>query len=131
MITPKLKAIDSTQVDVENYVPANEAFRVVLDLSIGGQDNSASDLFYLTVCSPKWLEKYVAENGPCFGHGFLIVDSFNISVIRSRIEKLLSTISGHDWLEVAHILSKFMRWEFESYRQSDGTAPFQGAKGGA
>lgn len=115
MIHPKLKSIDSTAFDLSTYVPPSENFSLCLDLSIGPVNSDGADLFYVTVCSPQYVEQLVAQEGIATMRGYLVTDGFQVTVIRARIEKLLSAVSGETWAEVATKLSRYFKWEFDDY----------------
>lgn len=101
--------------DLEVFVPkVQDNFAISIRLLIGLNDGSdASDLFELTICTPKWIESNHSD--PCFLKGTLIVSEYNFEKIQIYIEELLKNITGKDWDEKAKNLSYFMNWEFENY----------------
>jgi len=115
MISPKLKSIESTEFDLSKYVPISEDFCLSLDLLIGPTVDDSAELFRLNVCSPRYVERLVAQEGTAILRGYLIVDGFQLEAIRARIVKLLSAVSGETWTVVANKLSRYFHWEFENY----------------
>jgi hypothetical protein len=118
MVTPKLKSIASTTFDLLNYVPVNEDFCLSLDLLIGPADEDGMELFCLSVCSPRFVERFVEQERIAILRGYMVVDGFQLEAIRARIVKLLSGISGETWSDVAAKLSRYFRWEYEEYPSS-------------
>jgi len=69
--------------------------------------------FTITVVSPTRLEKVLELNETEFGRGMLITRNYDVSYVRSSIEKRLQLCSGETWAEIASNLSKYFRWEYD------------------
>jgi hypothetical protein len=102
---------------LDEYQPADhESFEVKIEASIGVKDSQSGDSFIVTVVTPKFLEeKYSISDAPFLLHTMLVKE-WNPRLIRERIRKLVSSISGKDWPEIASKLGRYGQWEFEDCR---------------
>ncbi|MBL0319315.1 MAG: immunity 8 family protein [Alphaproteobacteria bacterium] len=117
MIKPILKNVFSPNIpDLEKYEPEqDDCFMIQLWLDIGANDSDATDIFYLTVCTPEWLKNECTLQA-LWGRHLLIVSSYDIQIIRDKIEDYLSTCTGNDWQQLAVKIGKICAWEFEDYQ---------------
>jgi hypothetical protein len=114
----EVKGIMSTEIfDLENYRPDDyESFSFLLAITVGLQGETGADLFYVDVCTPKWLldnQYYDVISGK----GKIIVFRCDMKFILARVRALFEGCSGKDWNEIATKLSKIGDWEFENYRE--------------
>ncbi|UOP04173.1 immunity 8 family protein [Conchiformibius kuhniae] len=114
---PVLKSLDCAEI-VQNLAayrpPEPDNFMLYLALSVGADDGDAADLFYLSVCTPKWLSAH--HRGTLFAKAWLIVECYDFQEIKQAIQKLLNSINGDNWHEIAGKLNRYTDWEFEDYR---------------
>ena len=122
MIQAKIKSLEITEVpdlDPAKYVPEEiENFGCTFGLKIGPGNSEGDELFYLTVCSPRWLAKAAEEDGFLWGRHHLIVPEYNLKSITAIITKFVERCSGESWTEVAGKLSRNVAWEFEDYQKT-------------
>ena len=114
----EVKDIMSTEVfDLENYRPDDyESFSFLVTVRVGLKGEDGSDIFYLDVCTPKWLLDNL--NSDYFvGKGTLIVFRCDMKMILERIRTLFTGCAGKDWNEIAIKLSRIGQWEFEDYKE--------------
>jgi hypothetical protein len=116
----KIKSVEITEsadLSPENYTPQDvENFRCTLGFTIGPSDSDGGELFYLTVCSPKWLAGACEEDGFMSGRHHLIVPAYNLKAIMQIVTKVIDNCSGDSWESVAIKLSRLANWEFEDYQ---------------
>ena len=120
MIYAAIKSIeitDAPDLEPSNYIPEDsESCACTLGLTIGPSDGEGGELFYLTVCTAKWLEKACKKDGFLWGRHHLIVPEYNLKAITAIITKFVERCSGESWGEVATKLARIANWEFEDYR---------------
>jgi hypothetical protein len=87
-----------------------------LGLTIGPHDGDGGELFYLIVCTPKWLATECEKDGFVWGRHHLIVPEYNLKAITAIIITFVERCSGESWQEVTSKLSRIASWEFEDYR---------------
>ncbi|CAM4107571.1 Imm8 family immunity protein [Saccharibacillus endophyticus] len=107
---PELHAFTIAQ---ESWGEEADDFLIQIELDIGAVSMEGSETFMITVVSPTRLEKALELNETEFGRGMLIARNYNVSRVRSSIEKRLQTCSGETWAEIASNLSKYFRWEYD------------------
>lgn len=118
MIFPEMKALDSTDYDLEDFSPDDpECFGITIAAHIGLHGQEGSDLFYLTVCTPKWLAQQQFQKGFCWGFGYLFVSHWDLDLVRRAIHDACIRATSPDWNTSAIILSRYAHWEFEGYRE--------------
>lgn len=117
----KIKSIEITEspdLNPNGYVPDDcENFSCTFGFTIGPSDSANGDLFYLTVCSPKWLARACEKDGFLWGRHHLIVSEYNPKAIIRIITPFVENCSGESWKDVALKLSRLARWEFEDYAE--------------
>lgn len=119
-----LRSLDSPALAPETLdtfePPIPDDFGVLLTASIGPDNGPGDEVFYVTVCSPKWLAwATMTENvkGFEFVRHRLVVDRWDPDLFRRAIRDLCLHTSGADWTEVANKLSRYLAWEFEDYSE--------------
>jgi hypothetical protein len=116
----KLKGLASSQVDLEKYWPDQEdSFCLTLELSIGPDGQEGQDLFYATICTPKWLQAQADSQKVLLGQRYVVVYEFNLDRIKEGIRAYCSKCIGSDWREVARKVSRMAVWEYEDLRPGD------------
>lgn len=117
----KIKSIEITDVpdlSPRSYLPDNLAdFSCTVGLTIGPSDADGGELYYLTVCSPKWLARACEKDGFLWGRHHLIVPEYNINAITQVITRFVERCVGESWKEVAAKLNRLASWEFEDYQE--------------
>jgi len=89
-------------------------FGVLFQLMVG-LPGEGEESFDVIVCSPSWLTDRLGAD-PVLGlrHHLLMAD-WNWNQVSSFVEDCLSTIDGPIWPEVAAVVGRPGRWEFEDY----------------
>ena len=97
--------------------PSTDLFEVFIEFEIGSSETEGSDLFGLTVCSPRSLvERQRRPKGYEFQHAVLVMDRWDAGLIERAVSGLCQQTSGSDWHSIAESLSRFMAWEFADHR---------------
>src|SRR5262245_39386521 len=77
--------------DLGSFVPANpENFGLLMQAMIGPKNEKGEESFDFIVCTPGWLSTQLAKSGYLMGRHHLIIDRFNLELIRGAIENLCS-----------------------------------------
>jgi len=123
MIRAKVKSFEVTDVPNLNptsYIPDNfEDFGCVFGVTVGPANSEGGELFYCTVCTPKWLARACEKDGFVWGRHHLVVPEYNLKAITRTITKFVENCSGDSWAEVAGRVGRIALWEFEDYREKD------------
>lgn len=104
-------------IDLDNYLPDNDAFCVLLELYIGTDEEIGEEQFMIKVCTPQWFVEHYKENDMIFCHGVMIVFKFDFELIMKRINHFVNTKEGDTWSEIATEISRYFIWEFEGYKE--------------
>lgn len=119
-MTPTIKSVEITEameLAPEKFAPDDpEDFVCTFGLTIGPTGGEGGELFYITVCTPRRLEKLCERDGFVWGRHHLIVPFYDFKKICLIISKFVSNASGLDWNEIGPKLARFGYWEFEDYR---------------
>jgi immunity protein 8 of polymorphic toxin system len=117
MISAHVKKIYTVEMDdLERHVPLNlDKFCVVIRTMVGPRGSEGEESFDINVCTPKWIEEQVEKEGFVLGRGYLVVGRYDPSLIRNTIVRLVESMSGGSWQEVAEKVSRIGYWEFEDY----------------
>ena|SRR5437764_15008385 len=115
MISAQVKGIYTAEMDeLERYVPEfRDEFSVWLRVLVGPRGTEGEESFDVNVCTPRWLERRVHQEGFVIGTHRLIVSTYDPAQIRTVLVKLIEGHSGDTWAEVAHKVGTIGLWEFE------------------
>jgi hypothetical protein len=121
VVRPKVKSIEITEVpnlSPQGYTPADlEDFGCTFGLTIGPSGSEGGDLFYLSVCTPKWSARACEKDGFLWGRHHLLVPHYDLTAITQTITRFVENCSGPSWKDVALKLSRLASWEFEDYEE--------------
>jgi hypothetical protein len=116
----ELKALSSTDEDMENFVPDNDhCFGFWCQAVFGKRGEDGGDMFHFFVCTPEWLALEIREGrrlNASFGRGLLIVGKYNYSGLVVLLRRHAERCSGDTWLEVSNKLMRTGASEFEDYQ---------------
>jgi hypothetical protein len=109
--------VDSATIDLERYAPDDpEVFGIWIEFRAGPLGNNKADDFRLFACSPEWLKRACREKRAYWGRHMLILDNFDLEVIKGEISQKVEGAVGENWIDVAAVIARFAAWEFEDYR---------------
>jgi hypothetical protein len=104
---------DDADVALEDFVPADPEYcRFEVVASISFQGGRGPHLFYIRICTTKWLEDNLTD-GVRMGWPYLIFDVYSFEVALRFIRKFVSEIEGPTWWSLCLQLSKLGRWEYD------------------
>jgi hypothetical protein len=116
---PVIKNIRALDIDnLETYQPKDpENFALYLELTICPDGSDCGEFWQLTVCTPKWLERYHDKSEIISGRHHLIVFEYHYRRLIERIHgHILNFCTGETWDEISEKISQFALWEFEGYK---------------
>jgi hypothetical protein len=123
-VRAELRTLDSADAPegLAAWEPADlEDFAVYVAAVIGPAGESGGELFYFTVCSPRWLDKNAPPKGFAFMHGHVLLPRWDAAIVERAITDLCRHTEGEDWSQVAEKLSRYADWEFADYREAQCT----------
>lgn len=104
-------------VSLDIYFPEDEhIFGIWVRANIGSDHSAGCESFDILLCTPGWLEKHCATNGPMWGRHLLIVPRYDYKNIYRFIERYVSSLVADDWTALGNKLSRIGAWEFEDYQ---------------
>lgn len=114
---PQLKHVHSPDVeDVESYAPPDTGrFGILVQLMVGPEGHDGEESFDVVLCTPRWLAEQVEEAGVLDLRHHLLVDSWDWGRVLDYVERFLASVEAPSWPEVAAIVGRLGRWEFEDY----------------
>ncbi|MCY9591345.1 hypothetical protein PC41400_08975 [Paenibacillus chitinolyticus] len=109
MVVPVLKA---THTFFEPETEDDFCIAVVADIGVLNSDGA--DQFYFSVISPKAIIKELEDVKVLNGRGYLIVQKFNLDIVRKEINKILEDCIRPTWDEVAKAINRHLNWEYDN-----------------
>jgi hypothetical protein len=95
--------------------PAHDHFCLSVAAVVGPSDGPGDETFQLSVCSPAWIAEHDRPKRFEFLQATLVVDEWDLELVRRAIGDLCLHATGETWHEVAMSLSRSMHWEFADY----------------
>ncbi len=111
-----VKSVDL--IDYENwaYWPDDtEDFGLAAEAMIGSAESDGADIFSFEICTPKWFKRNRLDDAT-FARSTLFVAEYDEDQIKNHVIKLVQSIEGDSWADIAAKLSRFMTWEYEDYQ---------------
>ncbi len=117
----KLRYLHSPDVpDMATYTPEDPThFSILVQAMVGPRGEQGEESFDFIVCTPRWLEATLSQDGFVFGRHYLIVPRYDYYLIWQAIEDLCNRTDGPDWTTIANKLGRYGQWEFEDYRDKE------------
>lgn len=85
---------------------------------IAGPANGPGDeSLGVVVSTPRWLERWVVENGPTVGRHYLIVSEWDEPRIRVLSTDLVESEKAPTWAELGERISRIGHWALEDYQE--------------
>ncbi|MED1795184.1 Imm8 family immunity protein [Brevibacillus nitrificans] len=113
MIIPVIKH----EIDVTGSPEKEDDFWVSICVSIGPAEELGADFFYFYVASPKFLLRTLEVNEVLCGRGVLILNTFDLLLIKKKINEIVKACIRPTWKEVAESINKYGIWEYD---ETDG-----------
>lgn len=93
--------------------PENDAF--ALRMIAGPSDGPGEESFDVLVCTPAWLTRTVAEQGPQIGRRHLVLALLNLTEAQDFLRRRVEQMDGPTWAVLAEKLNRLGHGEFEDY----------------
>lgn len=99
-----LKCPRVSDVDISHNAECN-----FLRLTVGAIGEQERESFDIMVCTPDWLARHIAENGPELGRCHLIVECMNMKVVKTFMSERIERRQADDWPALVNRLSRIGR----------------------
>lgn len=114
-----VRRLHSPDVDLTTYVPDDpEDVGVLVQIMAGSKGKPGEELFDVVVCTPRWLDRRIREDGPLVGRHYLIVERWDLARVRLYLTDAVGSEEGATWRELALRIGRIGMWEFEDYHSS-------------
>jgi hypothetical protein len=88
---------------------------------IAGPDNGpGEESFDLFVCTPRWLQKKVQDDGPVIGIHHVIAGRWVADQVEAFVRSMIESEIAEDWAHLGDRIGRLAHWEFDSYRPLRG-----------
>lgn len=91
-----------------------------LRMLVGPQGGPGEESFDVLVCTPGWLARAVAEEGPQVGRHRLVVEKLDLPAAETFLRRQIERLEAATWDELAAKVARLGYWEFEDYRPYAG-----------
>lgn len=107
----------SPDADLDHFVPDDpEDVGLLVQMVVGPAGKPGEESFDVVVCTPRWLDRWVLEEGPLIGRHHLIIGRWDAARIRLYLTEAVQSEEAPTWPELATKISRIGKWEFEDYR---------------
>jgi immunity protein 8 of polymorphic toxin system len=93
-------------------------FGILVEAMIGPTDREGEEAFDFMLCTPQWIAHELQTRDRRWGRATLLVSEYSYEVLERTVARLCQRVEGSDWSQVAEVLSRWMQWEFEDYREA-------------
>lgn len=116
-----LRRLHSPDVyDLEGWTPPDPScFAVLVQAFVGPQGAEGEESFDFVVCTPEWLREKHGRDAVVLGRHHIILFEYDFDRLRGAIENVVRSAEGRDWKEVARLIARHGKWEFEDYAAGD------------
>lgn len=112
-----VRRLHSPDVDLETYVPDDpEDVGVLVQIMAGPAGGPGEESFDVVVCTPRWLERWIREEGPLIGRHHLIIERYDGARVRLYLTEAVESEEAQTWPDLALKLGRIGKWEFEDYQ---------------
>ena len=112
-----VRRLDSPEVDLDAFEPDDPAnVGILVQIIVGPADAPGEESFDVLVCTPRWLDGWVREEGPLIGRHHLIVESYDAPRIKLYLTSAVEAEGATTWRELTQRIGRLGRWEFEDYQ---------------
>lgn len=110
----ELKAMLSPDLQKPRIPDEPDACAVLIQAEIGPKGSEGAEIFQFEVVTPRWL---LANPQLRWARSQLFLPEFSWNEVEALLKRLVSSVSGETWEEIAIKLSRYMHWEFEDYKE--------------
>jgi len=93
---------------------APDDFYISFHADIGPKNIDGSDLFTFDVASPKRLESIISKRNIELGHGYLIMNDFDLQLVIKTVNNLIKSSQNKDIEKSLNYLAKYFEWEMDT-----------------
>ncbi len=112
---------DAPSADLRDWAPEDSTtFGVLIQAFIGLEGEEGEDMFQFLVCTPKWLERELAEahakgddKPHVIGHHHVIVPAWDYDLLYRWLIETCERSAGESWSAVTRRLSRYGLWEYQ------------------
>jgi|ERR1044071_1200900 hypothetical protein len=102
--------------DLARYQPTEpDRFGFLLQIFVGPENGPGEESFDVVVCTPLWILDRYSREEIVEGRHMLVVFEYNYRRLEEFINAKVAHAVGATWEDVAMLLSRLGRWEFEDY----------------
>lgn len=114
---PVLKTIYSPDVNsLEKFQPKDpNNFSILIQAMVGPDGEEGQESFDIEICTPRYLLEKVAKQKIVICRHMMVVAEYNYNCIASAIREYLLHCEGTTWSQVAELVARLGKWEFEDY----------------
>jgi hypothetical protein len=103
--------------DLETWMPAGpEDVFYPLQIDIGPSEAPGADAFHVQIVSPQAMKARSPVTEPLSSAKKLYFTKYSWSLVRSRIEQIVSECQAESWEEIVEKLSQHIDWEYEGFK---------------
>src|SRR5688572_5502984 len=109
MARPKLKGLWSPDLPMGEESLPNDPSNcwIVIQADIGLPDSDAADTFTFYVCTLKFLDHALKQEGFLLAAHTIVVSQFDWQTVRIAIEAACDRATGNSWKDITSRLSQF------------------------
>lgn len=85
-------------------------------MMIGPEGEPGEESFDVVVCTPRWLERRVHEEGALIGRHHLMIERWDADRVRNFLRDAVESEEAPTWPELAAKIGRLGKWEFEDYQ---------------
>jgi Immunity protein 8 len=112
-----VRRLHSPDADLGTYVPEDpEDVGILVQIMAGPADGSGEESFDVVVCTPRWLKRWVQDEGPLLGRHHLVVEQYDAARVRLYLTSAVESEEAATWPDLALKIGRIGKWEFEDYR---------------
>ncbi|MDR0990259.1 MAG: immunity 8 family protein [Propionibacteriaceae bacterium] len=101
--------------NLESWIPEATDYRILLQIMVSSLGVDGEESFDLEICSLAWVEKLLRTQPVFDTRHTLIVQNFHWPSIESYIRDVIDHWEAPTWEELALLLGRLGKWEFEDY----------------
>jgi len=107
--------------DIRTWTPpVQEDFGLLLQVFVAPTGSDGEESFDVVVCTHKWFAEQTARKPFTLGRHYLFVLGYDYAQLVDFIRRYVERPAAATWPELATIIGRLGRWEFEDYRASPG-----------
>ncbi len=112
-----VRRFHSPDADLDTYVPDDpEDAGALVQIMAGPEGKPGEESFDVVVCTPRWLDRWVREDGPLIGRHHLVVERWDWARIRLYLTDAVESEEAPTWPELGVRIGRIGKCEFDDYR---------------